>query len=1181
MDVVTDLSSYAVSYILVMQDLIRAKAGTATTPFARDEQLWTAFAAIDQDTHRFPGDIEKKLSELIWYSNVTLGLRERNAFFIHACKDLLAWIIENFVPPGPVPPEVEGSLQYTPHQWRMVIGCKLYTNPGSRIRLVTALHYMPIQIVFCLYGKNAGAGFQRLCQVWKPKEDYEPISETDRRQNINWWEQTVIIADKPRTVRRPDAAVQPTLEDKRDLLAVRLLEDDVWIRTQLLVAQNPLPFDTFFHDELDEIAQSRAQRLEPPAIDENPGAVLLPGQLMEEDVPQWERKLQEIRNQQQLQQLQQEDGVAANGGQNGTAAAGDKQREMPPLERARALQLTGLAFSGGGIRSATFNLGVLQQLAERGLLPHIDYLSTVSGGGYIGSWLAAWIRDAGSVQKVSSRLDTRLAANPMADEVRPLRWLRMFSNYLTPNASIMSADAWTVGVTWLRNTSLSLLILILFSGTCLSGVWLLYHGWQAVGRLLPDVQSEWQLFGWGALALWPPCIAIGLGMNTINNLRPLKWNFIGARPWLPLALGAWALCAAFCISAFMYLDKVEAPDYPLLVSTLLPVAAAGFIGIMATAYLGTYHHYWKALRLGWKGHLAIIVSSACSSGVSLLLLAAVWYLCRMVLPLSGVWVRVDEANYRLLFLLTIPLILEVFSIAVVVRMAVMGSLFPDSRREWWAKMGAITHRFGLVWMVVVFAALLFWPLVSAYFAGTSMAGLVAIAGGWSGIVGWAVNLAYRSAAPKANKGGLGIRELFVRFAPYLFILGFVLLNAILFTQLSDAFIRQSADARLLSMLVLTGVLAAATALLSWRVGVNEFSLHHFYRNRLVRAYLGGIRRRTDRSRTVNSFTGFDENDDPPLQEFLPGKGYHGPFPLLNTALNASVVFELDRQDRKAESFVFSPLYCGFDFSATRSASFNKYKVFDYGYRPTGQYAYSNGPSLGTAMAISGAAVSPNMGYHSASATAFLLTIFNVRLGWWMGNPRRTTWQRSDPRFGLTYTIQDLVGKSTINSPYVHLSDGGHFDNMGLYELVRRRCRYIILSDAEEDQQGLCEGLANAIRRCRIDFGVEISIDVQPIIKDRSTHVQTGTIHYPGEQQAWGTLIYIKAMLTGDEPADVHEYAKRNPLFPNQSTSDQFFDEAQFESYRKLGYHSLAGIGWKGSATFKEKKSLQLQDEDKG
>jgi hypothetical protein len=214
-------------------------------------------------------------------------------------------------------------------------------------------------------------------------------------------------------------------------------------------------------------------------------------------------------------------------------------------------------------------------------------------------------------------------------------------------------------------------------------------------------------------------------------------------------------------------------------------------------------------------------------------------------------------------------------------------------------------------------------------------------------------------------------------------------------------------------------------------------------------------------------------------------------------------------------------------------------------------------SLGTAMAISGAAANPNAGYHSSPAVAFLLTVFNARLGWWIGNPIGERWKHPSPPIGLFYLLSELFGFSGVKRAFVNLSDGGHFDNMGLYELVRRRCRYIIVCDAEQDDRYSFNGMAGAIRKCRVDFGVVIEMSTSAIVPNRrrvsAAHVAFGTIRYPGEEEC-GTLIYLKASLTGDEPSDVQEYRDRNPEFPHQTTGDQFFDESQFESYRALGQH---------------------------
>jgi glycerophosphoryl diester phosphodiesterase len=243
--------------------------------------------------------------------------------------------------------------------------------------------------------------------------------------------------------------------------------------------------------------------------------------------------------------------------------------------------------------------------------------------------------------------------------------------------------------------------------------------------------------------------------------------------------------------------------------------------------------------------------------------------------------------------------------------------------------------------------------------------------------------------------------------------------------------------------------------------------------------------------------------------------------------------------------------------------------------------------LGMAMAISGAAANPNMGKATSSAAAFLLTAFNVRLGWWIGNTKkRDKATLPGPRLGLTYTAKELTGSTDDDSDFVNISDGGHFDNLGVYELIRRGCRYIIACDAGQDGRFTCEDLGDLVRRCRTDFGVEIDISVERI-RDRhqtgwsKVHCVVGKIHYmnvpkrnwngrlvtyeghpvsPGDSPGHevGYLIYLKPSITGDEPHDVLEYGDRVKAFPHESTADQWFNESQFESYRKLGIHIAEG-----------------------
>ncbi|NCD71724.1 hypothetical protein GSY63_20325 [Mucilaginibacter sp. R11] len=887
------------------------------------------------------------------------------------------------------------------------------------------------------------------------------------------------------------------------------------------------------------------------------------------------------------------------------------------------MKLMGLAFSGGGIRSATFNLGIIQKLAELGLLHHFDYLSTVSGGGYIGTWLESWIKRATSISKVGDRLCPDTSADPLADEVRPIRWLRMFSNYLSPNVSIMSADAWASGMTWLRNTLINQFVLLLILLSTLSFIFNLYQGWlHLVHDHIPRF-SNWKSLIWSFLILFPGSIAVALAMRSFQPAQLQRGEEVGRRYWeliklyqtrlvqsakrIPGFLMAWAAIFGLIISIWFYGYTTQELDLVNKLKLIWPTGVSCFICFIMLAAFGNYH---KREDLRGAGRATVLSATRTTEEIAMdeILRKKIWWavICSSIIAslacvafLGLAWVLIQYIKSRVcLFglidankaalVLGLPIILEVLALTVIVRMAIMGNLFPDYRREWWGRIGGLVHRFVLIWILVSLAALVLPDLYPA-----ASKALVAAWGGWAAIVGWGVKKAFESKEgnPETQKN---TTALFVKLVPYIFMIGFLLIGSWITGQLRNLCPKDfSANSHEWFNVGETGVLLVLTLALSWRIGVNEFSLHHFYRNRLTRAYLGATRTREDRVKTANPFTGFDTNDDLLLSSFRAAEGYQGPFPIINTALNATVVSALDRQDRMAESFIFSPLYCGFDFSPTRSATYNIDHVYEYGYRPTEQFSNPNGgPTLGTAMAISGAAVNPNWGYHSSTSVAFLLTLFNIRLGWWIGNPRKNAWQNSDPSWGLLYLIKDLMGKSDINTDYVCLSDGGHFDNMGLYELVRRRCTYIILGDGEQDDDASCEGLGNAIRRCRIDFGVEITLDLKAIVeggKD-SKHVAQGQIKYPGKDGPVGTLIYIKTSINGQETVDVRQYSKVNKTFPQQSTGDQFFDEAQFESYRKLGYLSISDIDdlhfpgviptWKNSQTTQAKylkdKKLKFQ-----
>ena len=495
----------------------------------------------------------------------------------------------------------------------------------------------------------------------------------------------------------------------------------------------------------------------------------------------------------------------------------------------------------------------------------------------------------------------------------------------------------------------------------------------------------------------------------------------------------------------------------------------------------------------------------------------------------------------------------------------------DEDREWWGRSAAwiLITIFG--WIVVNVVVLWGAQAISAtpnrlgVFLGDVKAtpqakGLLGAFGGVTGLV--SALLAVRSKLSSKFGDKAGFQWLLVVVAVVFFVLLSIVISWVLvligsqpWAQHATAWLLggrqdQLADpnswrVQLFVVAFLTGAMLLFGIVIGFFINANKFSLHATYRNRLIRAYLAASRT----MRTPNLFTGFDPEDNVKLGDLATEKPLH----VLNGALNIVRGQQLAWQQRKAESFTMSRLHCG------------SHKV---GYRPSAKYGEAI--TLGTAMAISGAAANPNMGYHSSPVLGLLMTLFNVRLGWWLGNPGSPgakTWRRKGPQYSVGPLFSEAIGNTTDLYKYVNLSDGGHFENLGLYEMVLRRCHFIVVSDGGEDPECAYADLGEAVRKIRIDFGIPIEFGTMTIyprsaidtLKTPGHNCAVGRIRYSvvdGDDAPDGIVVYIKPVCYGDEPRDIYEYFKTNPTFPHESTGDQFFSESQFESYRMLGAHTM-------------------------
>ncbi len=718
-------------------------------------------------------------------------------------------------------------------------------------------------------------------------------------------------------------------------------------------------------------------------------------------------------------------------------------------------QLTGLALSGGGVRSAAFCLGVLQGLDAQKpngspqVLDAIDYLSTVSGGGFIGTaYVSATMQRKEGKFPFESKLDQ--------GETIEVQHIRDYSNYLMPKGSRDLIIGLIAVVRGLLLNAVVFLGLILVCAAVTASL-----NRTPAGLLQPwGFDPDWKgyAFVWTGIALVFFLLSLAVS--------PLRSPFL-EEPGAPLADREvmWRIAAAG-LSALVVVSSVDAQGYVL----------AGIFSVPGSEASGNY--VTDALRgLGVvlsKGWVAVLTGAAG-------LVASVGKLTSVVRATAG------DASWR-------------------------GS----AKR--WASVAA-------VYLTAAVAPLLIWAtyLMFSY---------------------WGIS----------QEGG----ELNHLHAP--------------------AWLRSIAshfgDERW-RFPVLYGSTAVLCLALSVLIRPNAGSLHGYYRDRLSRAFLWQrdhlIDRAAGRASTspvtdVDRFT-FSSLGKEEVGGTWPDPVRFAPYLLVNAAVNLEGSEYLNRRGRNADNFIFSPLFTG--SAATGYVRTEKIEAVD---------PHVN---LATAMAASGAAASANMGASTIKALTFTLSAANVRLGYWIPNPRLVDgWEGGKAPFrskvGVWYFAKEALGLVEETTRNVYLTDGGHFDNLGLYELLKRRCAVILAVDAEADPPLNFESLVRLQRYARIDLGVRIDLpweDIRRFAKKitvdfphgplddaarcRGPHVAVGRIEYGPDET--GVLIYVKATMSGDENDLVRDYKRRNTEFPHETTVDQFFSEEQFEVYRTLGFHATTGF----------------------
>lgn len=732
---------------------------------------------------------------------------------------------------------------------------------------------------------------------------------------------------------------------------------------------------------------------------------------------------------------------------------------------------TGVALSGGGIRSASFGLGVLQGLHVEAGIEGVDYLSTVSGGGFVGSALTATMQHTDGKFPFTD-------ADSWADTAS-VRHIRDYSNYLIPHGALDVITAAGIIVRGLAANALIVLPVIF------ALVWLTLVAYPDVGSLGRPRILTWDLANW-------------LASKGVTVSEPL-WGLRGF--WFTIIILA--------------LDLI-------------------FLIVWVSVKSISSSQLWQNNAAGHRN----VADNAELDG-----------------PLAKAW--------KILFFLTVicawcetqPFILYYYNVALSALNtppSVTGRCFPISLQSVGPCFSALLHG----WILRVTPWLAPLGAVIAFFS-KYLAEIAAVAKRSRGPTAWIKKI--------LATGAIWLAAIIMPSFLWLLYLGLTSLG------LEDAQGHSSIGAAgwLADWMCWPGPTVAArlyfeafvvTLVLALLVNPNVTSLYRLYRDRLSKAFLFNPDPTVPR----------DSHGD--LLEVVPKLHELNtnlcPYPIINAALNIEGSQFVNKRGRNADFFMFTPEYTGSDAT---------------GYVGTERIEKDETAlDLGTAMAISGAAISSNMGRETIKPLSPTLALLNIRLGYWLRNPLtvrkdRPLWQRVfDVRGFLLF--KEMFSWITETSRTVYLTDGGNIENLGVYALMKRRCPFIIAVDAEADPTLSFPSFLLLERYARIDLGVTVDLPWQAIrertlLVDKALeppndktrplpaapgpHCAAGEIAYgPGET---GILFYVKSSLTGDESDYVLDYKRRNPDFPHETTGDQFFGEEQLEAYRALGFHIMANV----------------------
>ncbi|RXH24702.1 cell division protein [Bradyrhizobium nanningense] len=865
----------------------------------------------------------------------------------------------------------------------------------------------------------------------------------------------------------------------------------------------------------------------------------------------------------------------------------------------KAVETVGLAFSGGGIRSSAVCLGVLQALNHHGLVKHIDYLSTVSGGGYTGCSFTASMARAQNFVFGSGPSPGAQNANEISD-TPAVGHIRNYSNYLVPAGARDLLTGVAIVVRGLvANLSLTLPVVLLvavitiLSNAARSSL----YTTNFFGLSVDDSQSLGPL---SSLGLMPAYFLVGLVAALLLLLVGRLFKAGRRELFRYLAGLAFAMGLICAIASCLNVDHFGLSLAAVLLGLVLFFGWAVLRSVSPTKG-GEFRGYPSTAGATYL----VLLAAICFFEFQPFMIAQMFEVAEASTAQSGAIV----AGVAIKWVQSLAAITAPVAAAVTVFRQQFADLLKGAGAS---DLGSrlLAHVAKAAVLVAGLALpLLIWVgyLYLCYWGIANDKTLDAVYRQYPMIEEWGP-VGVQPALPSASldvKGNVQFDSAARKFSaeisngekkpavakpvgPITHIPAWLFSIASL--QSPDAFkwstyqFGNSVNLRMALFYLLSGSILFG---LSWVLGPNANSLHRLYRDRLSKAFLFNPLYYADGEPSRNEPSLDQGRDFLPLDNEKLSGLLHGivygvdragamtittskkcslasPYHIINAALNIQGSDFANRRGRNADFFMFSPLHVGSEATGYANTRALEKVVPDL--------------DLATAMAISGAAASSNMGSGSIRSLTPTLALLNVRLGYWLKNPRWVSTKDKPQHHSIPLFLwSEISGRLYENADAVYLTDGGHIENLGVYELLRRRCKVIIAVDAEADAPMNFSSLVTLQRYARIDLGIIIDLPWTPIrnttlewmkcnaAKTSSSalrsaggpHVAVGTIDYGAGEN--GYLVYIKSSLTGDENDYIRDYARRNDTFPHETTGDQFFSEEQFEVYRALGFHMTHGF----------------------